>query len=113
MRLDDLILNFIGTLLLVFLFKRATLFVNLFRVDADLRNALLSLLTHLLEGTYPRHGQDQPINLLVLYLPFDSSILMSPWHGIFTRSCTIFFSFDDIFEYGMLVVVTLVYNFFS
>ena len=51
MRLDDLVLNFVRALLLVFLLESAALLVDLLRVNANLRNALLSLLTHLLQST--------------------------------------------------------------
>ena len=72
MRLDDLVLDLVGTLLLVLLLKRASLFVDLLGVDTNLSDALLSLLSHLLEGTYQI---DRQLDWSELgHLPLDSSI---------------------------------------
>ena len=52
MRLNDLILNLVGTLLLVLLLKSTTVFVQLFGVVLDLRDLKLGPVTSLDEGTY-------------------------------------------------------------
>lgn len=52
MGLDDFVLDFVRTLLLVLLFEGATLTIYLFCVNADLRNSLLSFLLNLLKGTF-------------------------------------------------------------
>ena len=55
MRLDNLILNFVGTLLLVFLFEGTALFVDFLRIDTNLYNLLLSVFSHLLQSTYQKN----------------------------------------------------------
>ena len=52
MGLNDLILNLVGTLLLVLLLKSTTVFVQLFGVVLDLRDLKLGPVTSLDEGTY-------------------------------------------------------------
>jgi len=54
MRLDDLVLDFVSSFLLGFLFAGATVFVQLFRVGLDLNDLLLGPASHLLKGTYAR-----------------------------------------------------------
>ena len=52
MRLDDFVLDFVSSLLLVFLFHGTSFFVDILGFSLDLNDALLRLAAYLLEQTY-------------------------------------------------------------
>lgn len=52
MRLDDLVLDFVSSLLFGFLFAGATVFVQLFRVRLNLNDLLLGPASDLFKGTF-------------------------------------------------------------
>ena len=57
MGLDNLVLDLVGSFLFVFLFKGASILVELLRLSLDLDDSLLSLAPHLLNVTWFDKGQ--------------------------------------------------------